>query len=222
MRSERGTDVTKRPDGRQREPGAEGARGSDAVRRGAPAAATRPPVASQRRTAATRDVSLNRAAEAPRSRVDPARACRASRPRRGLLSPRHCHRIFTIGRKSSCDDQLGSTLSGAPHAMAARITVRQRSLLALVAGRGACARRRNCARFRLAGAPPDNPTTPEKVALGRLLFWDPDPLGHEGCRLRDVPPSRLRIRREHRTFRLASTAWAWAPTGSSRRTTRFR
>ena len=26
---------------------------------------------------------------------------------------------------------------------------------------------------RSVGAPPDNPTTPAKVALGRLLFWDP-------------------------------------------------
>jgi cytochrome c peroxidase len=38
---------------------------------------------------------------------------------------------------------------------------------------------RTAAQARLAAlplevpAPPDNPTTPERVALGRLLFWDP-------------------------------------------------
>jgi cytochrome c peroxidase len=48
--------------------------------------------------------------------------------------------------------------------------------LALVAAKvssGAAAQSRLAALPAAVPAPPDNPTTPERVALGRLLFWDP-------------------------------------------------
>ena len=37
-------------------------------------------------------------------------------------------------------------------------------------------------------SPADNPTTPEKVELGRLLFWDPILSGHKDVACAIVPP----------------------------------
>jgi cytochrome c peroxidase len=47
------------------------------------------------------------------------------------------------------------------------------AILAAVSGSGTRAQARLAALPVELPAPPDNPTTPERVALGRLLFWDP-------------------------------------------------
>jgi cytochrome c peroxidase len=47
------------------------------------------------------------------------------------------------------------------------------ALVAANASSGAAAQSRLAALPAAVPAPPDNPTTPERVALGRLLFWDP-------------------------------------------------
>ena len=47
------------------------------------------------------------------------------------------------------------------------------AVAALVDGSAAAAQGRFAALPTAIPAPPDNPTTPERVALGRLLFWDP-------------------------------------------------
>src|SRR6185503_2141908 len=47
------------------------------------------------------------------------------------------------------------------------------AILAAVSGSTTAAQARLAALPVALPAPPDNPTTPERVALGRLLFWDP-------------------------------------------------
>ena len=49
-----------------------------------------------------------------------------------------------------------------------------------------------------AKAPASNPATRDKVAFGRLLFWDPDPQRSQGCRVRDMSSSAFRLRGESR------------------------
>jgi cytochrome c peroxidase len=47
------------------------------------------------------------------------------------------------------------------------------AILAAMGGSNTAAQARLAALPRTLPGPPDNPTTPERVALGRLLFWDP-------------------------------------------------
>ena len=90
--------------------------------------------------------------------------------------------------------QLERTRHGAVLRRCALVLGCLTAVTAVVGGPGSRAQTRLDALPLERPAPADNPTTPERVALGRLLFWDPILSGSKTSRARPAIIPRLVIR----------------------------